>query len=258
MLPIRTLLVDDSLDFLNSAADYLATRSEVEVVGRARSGYEAINQVAALHPDLVLMDLAMPGMTGLEATRSIKAGDSAPQVIILTLHDNAEYRQATAAVGADAFLPKSEFGDRLIALIQSLIPVVAGAVAGEEVVSMKHILVIDDSATMRRMVMASLSQLGQVRFLEAATGLQAIEHLALAPVDLMVLDLNMPDMHGLEVLQFTRNHSTYRSIPIIVLTTRGDEASRTAVMAAGGSVYLTKPFQPAELAQQASAMLEKV
>src|SRR5687767_6135248 len=102
---------------------------------------------------------------------------------------------------------------------------------------MKNILVVDDSPTMRRMVMASLRTLRDVRFGEASSGLEAIERLALAQVDLMILDLNMPDMHGIEVLEFMRGHEAYRGIPIIVLTTRGDEASRQGALAAGATHY---------------------
>lgn len=103
--------------------------------------------------------------------------------------------------------------------------------------------------------MATLNTLPGVGFTEASSGLEAIERLALAAVDLMILDLNMPDMHGLEVLAFLRSHQAYRNLPVIVLTTRGDEASRTDALAAGASVYLTKPFTPQTLAAQARALL---
>ena len=88
---------------------------------------------------------------------------------------------------------------------------------------MKQILVVDDSPTMRRMVKASIGNLPGVTFIEAGSGLEAIEQLAIGPVGIIVLDLNMPDMHGIEVLRFVRKHQVYRTIPIIVLTTRGDE-----------------------------------
>ena len=103
--------------------------------------------------------------------------------------------------------------------------------------------------------MASLRTLPGASFGEASSGLEAIERLSLAPVDLMILDLNMPDMHGLEVLDFLRRHQAYRHIPVIVLTTRGDEASRADALAAGASLYLTKPFAPQALAAQAQALL---
>jgi two-component system chemotaxis response regulator CheY len=119
---------------------------------------------------------------------------------------------------------------------------------------MKAIVIVDDSPTIRRMVRASLSGLPTSRFIEAASGLEAIEQLTLGPVGLMVLDLNMPDMHGIEVLKFVRRHPAYRALPVIVLTTRGDEASRTAAIDAGATVYLTKPFLPQVLAAHASEL----
>lgn len=106
------------------------------------------------------------------------------------------------------------------------------------------------------MVKASLRSLPGVSFGEASSGLEAIERLALAPVDLMILDLNMPDMHGLEVLDFLRRHHAYRHVLVIVLTTRGDETSRADALAAGATVYLTKPFAPQSLAAQAEALLK--
>jgi two-component system chemotaxis response regulator CheY len=109
---------------------------------------------------------------------------------------------------------------------------------------MRTILIVDDSPTMRRMIIASLRGLGDVGFDQAASGLEAIERLALSPVDLMVLDLNMPDVHGLEVLRFVRGHERFRTLPVVVLTTRGDDESRDAALREGASRYLTKPFAP--------------
>ena len=120
MLPLRILLVDDSVQFLNVAARSLATVPSVEIVGRALSGRDALAQVTQLRPDLVLMDVAMPNMNGLEATRHIKAQADAPRVVILTLHDTAEYRAAAEAVGADNFVSKAEFNAQVLPLIHTL------------------------------------------------------------------------------------------------------------------------------------------
>jgi two-component system chemotaxis response regulator CheY len=118
-------------------------------------------------------------------------------------------------------------------------------------------LVVDDSPTIRRMVMASLRDVCRGGFVEAGTGLEALEQLALGPVALIILDLNMPDMHGLEVLGFVRSHQRYRNIPVVVLTTRNDGASRTAVMNGGASLYLTKPFVPQAFAHEVRTLLEQ-
>lgn len=120
---------------------------------------------------------------------------------------------------------------------------------------MKSVLVVDDSTTIRRMVIASLRGLKDLEFQEASNGLEAIEKLAVGAVQLVILDLNMPDMHGLEVVSFIRKHATFRALPIIVLTTRGDDASRAAALAAGASLYITKPFESAHLAESARILL---
>ena len=120
---------------------------------------------------------------------------------------------------------------------------------------MQTVLVVDDSATMRRMVIASLRGVRDLVFLEATNGLEAIERVAVSAVNVMVLDLNMPDMHGLEVVTFVKRHATFQNIPIIVLTTRGDEESRNAALAAGATLYMTKPFDPDELVASARRLL---
>lgn len=255
MPPIRILLVDDNPEFLESAAGYLATQPDLSVVGRAQSAQAALEMIAALQPDLVLMDIAMPGINGLEATRQIKARPSAPRVIILTLHDNPEYRRAAADAQADGFVAKSEFGTRLLPTIRALFAAEEGGRALNRPRT-KHILVVDDSPTMRRMIIASLRGLPGVTFDEAGSGLEAIERLALTPVDLITLDLNMPDMHGLEVIQFVRRHHAYRTIPIVVVTTKTEELSRTSILAAGANHYVTKPFSPQALAALVGELLQ--
>ena len=120
MTSVRTLLVDDSPEFLGAAARFLATDPEIEIVGHALSARKAIEEVTRLQPDLVLMDVAMPGMNGFAATRQIKERPNPPRVIVLTLYDNDEYRAQARAAGADGFVAKSEFGTQLLPLIHTL------------------------------------------------------------------------------------------------------------------------------------------
>ncbi len=120
MFPIRVLLVDDNAEFLESATRFLGAEPQIQVVGRALSARSGLEQVTRLHPDLVLMDLAMPDMNGFEATCHLKEQPDATRVIILTLHDNDEYRAAAENVQADGFVAKSEFGTQLLPVILSL------------------------------------------------------------------------------------------------------------------------------------------
>ena len=129
-MPIRILMVDDSTDFLLSAERVLATHSQIEVVGRATSGHDALNLVSQLHPDLVLMDLSMPGMSGIEAARRIKSQAGSPLVVILTMHDDSASRAAAATAQTDGFIGKPVFVTEIFSLLQRLFPRRPNAPAG--------------------------------------------------------------------------------------------------------------------------------
>jgi two-component system chemotaxis response regulator CheY len=121
--------------------------------------------------------------------------------------------------------------------------------------AVKQVLVVDDSKVMREMIVACLRPEPELAFSHAASGLEAIEKLSLQRFDILVLDLNMPDIGGIEVVDFVRAQDTLRELPIIVVTTRGDEASRTKAMSAGASRFMTKPFTPEDLLGQVRGLL---
>jgi two-component system chemotaxis response regulator CheY len=118
-----------------------------------------------------------------------------------------------------------------------------------------EILVVDDSKVMRDMIIACLRPKAGLTFTHASSGLEAIERLSLKPFDLMLLDLNMPDIGGIEVLEFVRGQDKLRRLPIIVVTTRGDEASRSRALDAGASRFMTKPFTPDAILSEVEDLL---
>jgi two-component system chemotaxis response regulator CheY len=120
---------------------------------------------------------------------------------------------------------------------------------------MSEILVVDDSKVMREMVIACLRGQGDSSFTQAASGLEAIEQLSLKRFDLLLLDLNMPDIGGIEVVEFVRAQDRMRSVPIIVVTTRGDDASKERALKAGATRYLTKPFAPEVIQAEVASVL---
>ena len=117
---LRILIVDDSPAFIDDATHFLRLIPQFEVIGTANSGTEAIVQAATLRPDLILMDIRMPGMNGLEAARQIKQGPMPPCIIMLTLHGNPEYERGATVFEADGFVAKSDFGEQLLPLIFKL------------------------------------------------------------------------------------------------------------------------------------------
>ena len=104
----RVLVVDDSADFLRAAADLVKEAAEVRLVGIAFSGEEAIRLLPDLKPDLVVLDIHMSGMTGIETARIIRR-DSPRTVVVLASLDTAGYEQAANSVGAAALIDKAEF-----------------------------------------------------------------------------------------------------------------------------------------------------
>ncbi len=121
---------------------------------------------------------------------------------------------------------------------------------------MREVLVVDDSKVMRDMICACLRPESELTVVQAASGLEAIEQLSLRPFDLVVLDLNMPDVNGIEVVEFARQQDKLRALPIIIVTTRGDDASRIRALEAGANRFMTKPFTPQDLLSAARELLK--
>jgi two-component system chemotaxis response regulator CheY len=119
----------------------------------------------------------------------------------------------------------------------------------------REVLVVDDSKVMREMIIACLRGEDRLGFSQAASGLEAIEQLSLRAFDLVVLDLNMPDIGGVEVVEFIRGQDKLRRLPILIVTTRGDEASQERVLAAGASRFMTKPFTPEKILGEVRGLL---
>lgn len=120
MNPLRVLLVDDHPLFRDGIATLLAMKPEMEVVGEAGSGEEAIAKARELRPDLILMDIQMPGMNGLEATRRIKAEMPETRIVMLTVSDDDEDVIEAVRCGAQGYLLKSLDSETFFDLLAGL------------------------------------------------------------------------------------------------------------------------------------------
>ena len=117
---IRILLVDDHTIMRDGIRALVSLDDGIEIVGEASEGKEAIQKVQELKPDLVVMDIAMPGMDGLEATRRITKKNPIVKILILTQHDNREYILSTIKAGAAGYLPKRALGSELVSAIRAV------------------------------------------------------------------------------------------------------------------------------------------
>ena len=122
---------------------------------------------------------------------------------------------------------------------------------------MQSILVVEDSATMRSLIASSLEELGgPVKITEAPSGFEALRVLPRGPYDLIVTDINMPDINGLELVSFVKSSESYREIPLIIVSTEGSERDREKGLGLGADAYLVKPFEPSDLQEIATRLLE--
>ena len=119
-MAVTVLIVDDNAQLRALTRDIVAEASDLQVVGEAADGAEAIQLVQALRPAIVLLDLIMPQVNGLEVLRWIKVEHPETKVIIVTVHDEDAYRQAAETSGADAFLLKRTLGTVLVPTLQRL------------------------------------------------------------------------------------------------------------------------------------------
>ena len=123
---------------------------------------------------------------------------------------------------------------------------------------MPRILIVEDSPTMRSLLTASLEELeGVVKITEAVSGFEALRELPRGTYDLVVTDINMPDINGLELVSFVKSNAAYRSIPLVIISTEGSERDRAKGLELGADAYLVKPFDPGALQDVARELLAR-
>ncbi|RME44375.1 MAG: DNA-binding response regulator [Caldilineae bacterium] len=136
--PIKVLLADDHVVVRAGTRQLIERHPDITVIGEASNGQEAVQLTADLQPDVVVMDIRMPGIGGVEATRRIKARHPDIAVLVLTAHDDDEYVFALLQAGANGYLLKTAEADELVKAIRSVVggelamtPAVAGKVVSQ-------------------------------------------------------------------------------------------------------------------------------
>jgi DNA-binding NarL/FixJ family response regulator len=164
--PIRVLVADDHMVVRSGIRHVLESEAGFEVVGEAASGAEALSLAAELHPDVVVLDISMPDESGLQVAARLRAGSDGPRILILSMHDNAEYVLESVRAGAHGYLLKDTAATELRSAIRAICrgesyfsPPVASrlsaAVRGERE---GHAAVLDQLTTREREVLQGIAQ----------------------------------------------------------------------------------------------------
>ena len=121
----------------------------------------------------------------------------------------------------------------------------------------KKILIAEDSSTMRSLIASTITAMGDFTIVEAANGFEALRILPREKVDLVITDINMPDINGLELVSFVKGNPNYRNTPLVIISTEGSERDREKGLTLGADAYLVKPFEPARLQDLVQRFLQE-
>jgi two-component system chemotaxis response regulator CheY len=122
---------------------------------------------------------------------------------------------------------------------------------------MKNVLVVEDSKAIRSMIRVSLEEAGGFFAVEAGNGFEALKTLPTRRFDLIITDINMPDINGLELIGFVKSNPEYKDIPLVIVSTEKSDEDKKRGMALGASGYVEKPFTKQELITTVKAVLKE-
>ena len=118
-----------------------------------------------------------------------------------------------------------------------------------------RILVVDDSSTMRRIIINTLNKIGYSDYAEAANGREGVEKLAAVPIDMIITDWNMPEMSGVDFIRAVRANDQTKHLPVIMVTTNAAQEDIVQALDAGVNNYVVKPFTPDTIKERIQAAI---
>ncbi len=254
-MPPKALVVDDDAEIREMLAEYLATQG-FEVL-TAANGLEALLRVKRERPAAVVLDLMMPRLGGLETLKRIRAFDPAAKVVIVSGRLDSEVRRQALALGAAGVLEKPVSLADLVAALGEIEsaprrptqpaeraetrepPVAPAAEPG-------RILIVDDEPEMRTMLSDLLALLGYSAR-EVSNGAAAVREIVAAPPDVVLLDINMPGLSGIDALLSGIDAlPTIRALApqaaVIMVSGTEDAATAKRALAYGAFDYVVKPI----------------
>jgi two-component system chemotaxis response regulator CheY len=256
---LSILLVEPSTMQLKLIIRHLKEEG-IQTVDGVASGAEALEHIAQYPPDLVISAMYLPDMTATQLIDKIQTDQQ--QLIPFMLISSETAAQALEPVrqaGVMAILPKPFDHHDLQRAIRATLDVIDP----DEIqlqsydVSEINVLLVDDSFTSRNHISRVLNSMGIERIDQAENGREAVELLAQYQYDLIVTDLNMPEMDGQQLVHYVRDEIGDVVIPILMATTENNEARLSNVQQAGVSAILDKPFEPQMIREMLHRVLDE-
>jgi two-component system nitrate/nitrite response regulator NarL len=249
----RIVVIDDHPLLRKGLQQLSALHPEVEVIGESDNGEEGLAVVEALKPDLVLLDLNMPGMKGLETLKLLKQLEPSPKVVILTVTDAREDILTLLRAGADGYLLKDMDPEELLQCIGEvaddkviLSPAIKQQLGEASVTAVQTVVIIDDHPLLRKGLQQLAKLSPEIEIIgETDNGKQGLIMVYELKPDLVLLDLNMPGMNGLETLSALKRLDPTPKVAILTVSDTHEDV--VAAMREGADGYLLKDMDPEEL-----------
>jgi DNA-binding NarL/FixJ family response regulator len=248
----KILAVDDDRDFRGVLRGLLTEDPCLQLVGEAEDGDEAVRSTRELDPDIVLMDITMPRVNGLDASREIKSFRPETKVIMLTIHSENEYKPVALQSGADAFIAKKRLGSELLPTIHRLLGTHASRAANANLETVSLLLVDDDELFLRFASDYLTKQKGIVVAGCANGGYEGLAKASSLQPDVVLVDCDMPDLSGLEVMKRLRTELP-QSV-LIALTSCDPRRFLKEAFAAGANAFIPKSGLMTELVPKLRAL----
>ena len=226
------------------------------------TGKMAVSLMHQIYPDLVISAMYLPDMTGYELVQKIREDEELESIafMLITSETGRQFLEPIRQAGVTAILPKPfEFSQLKRALYNTLDVISPDHLNFEDIhVEDLRVLIVDDSRMSRNHIRRVLNGLGIEQIEEADDGVNAIPLLENQFFDFVVSDYNMPEMDGKALLDYIRNQSNQPSIPVIMVTSEGNQGVLSAIEQAGVSGICDKPFETDTVRQLIMAIMTEV
>ncbi|WP_031433769.1 response regulator [Methylomarinum vadi] len=250
LIHLKVILVEPSHTQQLIIKHHLTDFGIVDILTQT-TGQDTLAMLANNPPDLIISAMYLPDMTGVELVHAIREHDSSYEMafLLVSSETNIRYLEPIRQAGAIGILPKPFTSQELDIVLSATLDYL-----NPRKVRLDHfdiedlnVLVVDDSHLSQQFISRILNDLGIELITIAENGRQAVNILQSQYFDLIVTDLNMPEMDGLQLTQHIRHQPSGRSIPILMITSEQNQGRLAAVEKAGVSALLDKPFEPASI-----------